>query len=351
MAPSSSGPPRMLTITVHGARGAGEPSGRSSTARRWFSNWLVTAPSWVQWPVLCGRIASSLTRIRPSRVSNSSTASTPVTSSSPGDASARPAGPARQRRVQVGRRGDDLVADAVQLDATRRRGTPRPGRSGLRATSAESSRRKSTRSSASSGTPVRAGGSNALRAVVGRRDEPDPLAVVPAARGLEDARAGRTPRRPRRRRRRPRCAGTGAPSSASRARITALSWAWTSASGPGPDGDARPLPSACRCSVGTCSWSKVTTCAPAGDLPQRLEVAVVADQRVGDDLRRRDALGLGQQPQRDAQRRPPAPPSSGRAGRRRSRRRRARGRARVKRSDPGCDPGQERCPTRETAKW
>ena len=35
----ASGPPRMLTITVHGARGAGEPSGRSSTARRWFSNW------------------------------------------------------------------------------------------------------------------------------------------------------------------------------------------------------------------------------------------------------------------------------------------------------------------------
>ena len=44
------------------ARGrAVSPSGRSSTARRCCSNWLVTAPSMVQWPELCGRIASSLT--------------------------------------------------------------------------------------------------------------------------------------------------------------------------------------------------------------------------------------------------------------------------------------------------
>ena len=48
----------------------------------WFSNWLVTAPSMVQWPVLCGRMASSLTTIRPSRASISSTASTPTTPSS-----------------------------------------------------------------------------------------------------------------------------------------------------------------------------------------------------------------------------------------------------------------------------
>ena len=42
---------------------------------------------------------------------------------------------------------------------------------------------------------------------------------------------------------------------------------------------------------------------PAGDLAQHLEVSVVADDRVGDDLRRRDALRLGQQPQRDPERR------------------------------------------------
>ena len=43
------------------ATGDGSPSGRSSTARRWFSNWLVRAPSMLQCPELCGRIASSLT--------------------------------------------------------------------------------------------------------------------------------------------------------------------------------------------------------------------------------------------------------------------------------------------------
>ena len=39
-----------------------------------------------------------------------------------------------------------------------------------------------------------------------------------------------------------------------------------------------------------------------GDLPQHLEVGVVADQRVRDDLGGRDPLGLGQQPQRDPER-------------------------------------------------
>src|SRR5699024_4388132 len=44
--------PRTLTMTVHGATGAGEPSGRSSTARRCWANWLVTAPVMVQCPEL-----------------------------------------------------------------------------------------------------------------------------------------------------------------------------------------------------------------------------------------------------------------------------------------------------------
>ena len=56
--------------------------------------------------------------------------------------------------------------------------------------------------------------------------------------------------------------GHGTSSSASRRRITALSWACTSASGPGRT--ATPsASSACRWSVGTCSWSKVTTPAPS----------------------------------------------------------------------------------------
>ena len=35
------------------------PSGQPSMARRWFSNWLVSAPSIVQWPELCTRGAIS----------------------------------------------------------------------------------------------------------------------------------------------------------------------------------------------------------------------------------------------------------------------------------------------------
>jgi hypothetical protein len=68
----------MLTITVCRAAAAGEPSGRSRTARRCCSNWDVLAPSMVQWPLLCGRMASSFTSSPPG-VSNSSTASIPVT--------------------------------------------------------------------------------------------------------------------------------------------------------------------------------------------------------------------------------------------------------------------------------
>ena len=71
------GPPSTFAITTAG-RWLRSPSGRSSTARRCCSNCDVRAPSMVQWPVLCGRIASSLTR-SPGRVSNSSTASTPIT--------------------------------------------------------------------------------------------------------------------------------------------------------------------------------------------------------------------------------------------------------------------------------
>ena len=54
-----------------------EPSGSPRTARTWFSNWLVTAPSIVQWPVLWTRGANSFASSAPS-TSNSSTASTPT---------------------------------------------------------------------------------------------------------------------------------------------------------------------------------------------------------------------------------------------------------------------------------
>src|SRR5882762_677723 len=54
-----------------------EPRGKLRTARRWFSNWLVTAPSIVQWPELWTRGAISLASSSP-RCSKNSMASTPT---------------------------------------------------------------------------------------------------------------------------------------------------------------------------------------------------------------------------------------------------------------------------------
>ena len=183
-----------------------------------------------------------------------------------------------------------------------RRGTPPPGRSGARATSADSSRTKSTRSSARTAMPAGASRGRAGR-LARRTDGPDALAVVPAARGLEDDReaADRLGERDDVRgvgddR---ACAGSGTPSSSSRRRITALSCAWTRA--PGPGRAAMPsAASASRRPVGTCSWSNVTTAQPSAHAAAS-RVGVVADLGVGDDLGRRPVGGLGEQPQRDTQ--------------------------------------------------
>ncbi len=59
-------------------RAAVEPSGRPSTARMWFSNWLVSAPSIVQWPELWTRGASSFASTLARSVSKSSRQSTPT---------------------------------------------------------------------------------------------------------------------------------------------------------------------------------------------------------------------------------------------------------------------------------
>ena len=177
----------MLTITVQRARGAGEPSGRSITARRWFSNWLVTAPSWVQWPVLCGRIASSLTSTRPSVVSKSSTARIAGDVERAGHGERELLGAGGQVGVEVGRRGDHLGADAVALgrldDRVRRRLTARrPGHQGGEL-AAEVDQLLGEDAYA-----ARRGGREGLGAVVGGADHPHALAVVPAAGGLEDRR-------------------------------------------------------------------------------------------------------------------------------------------------------------------
>ena len=92
----------------------GAPSGRSSTARRCCSNCEVTAPSMVQCPLLCGRMASSLTSSPPG-VSNSSTASSPVTSSSAASSQRQLLGLAGQAGGQPRRGRQHLVADPVSL--------------------------------------------------------------------------------------------------------------------------------------------------------------------------------------------------------------------------------------------
>ena len=86
-----------------------------------------------------------------------------------GDAQRDLLGLAGQRGVEVRRRGDHLAADAVDLRGAPRRGTPRPGRSGERATSADSSRRKSTSSSASSPTPAASAAPRTARRTPHRR--------------------------------------------------------------------------------------------------------------------------------------------------------------------------------------
>ena len=192
-------------------------------------------PSMVQWPLLCGRIASSLTSDAVRRCSNISTASTPVTSELAGD-------PQRDLLRPPAAWSSAGRAPARSPRGRRRRPAPSPppASRGLpvrrRATSTASSRVNATFSSASSGAPAaapaRTGASSAADST-----EPHALAVVAAARGLQHDRPAAVLGGERgqlaRRRRPPPSAGTGRPSAVSRARITILSWACTSASGPG----------------------------------------------------------------------------------------------------------------------
>lgn len=67
---------RIFTETVGSRRPVGS-NGQPSTARPWFLNCEVRAPSMIQWPELWGRGAISLTRISPSSLSKSSIPETP----------------------------------------------------------------------------------------------------------------------------------------------------------------------------------------------------------------------------------------------------------------------------------
>ena len=187
---------------------------------------------------------------------------------------------------------------------TRRPGRRRPGRDGDRATSADSSRRKSTCSSASIRTPVRRRGRERGGARAGVADDPDALAVVAAARGLEHAREAATDSATASTSLdAPRCRGQrDAELGRAVARITRLVLRVHERLGSG-SARRRPRPRArAGAAVGTCSWSKVTTAQPSATEPQGVEVAVVAHRRVADHLGRGDARGLGEQPQREAER-------------------------------------------------
>ena len=149
--------PSTFAITVQRARAVVSPSGRSSTARRCCSNWLVTDPSIVQWPELWGRIASSLTTTEPPPPatpgsSKSSTARTPVTP--------RPSATATATRLAccstTGSRSGAGATTTEQtpsswIDSTT--GQVRTSPEGDRATRTASSRVKSTFSSTSSAGP------------------------------------------------------------------------------------------------------------------------------------------------------------------------------------------------------
>ena len=119
------------------------------------------------------------------------------------------------------------------------------------------------------GQQVRRAGDSKRRGAV-RRLVDDPARPCRRTRRAVVFRTHR-PVRPRRRTRpaaraRPRAAARArhAERRQSRSRITTLSWACTSASGPGRTASAVGS-SACRCSVGTCSWSKVSTSHPSAN--------------------------------------------------------------------------------------
>ncbi len=288
----------MLTITVHGARAAGDPRGRSSTARRWFSNCEVTDPSCVQCPVLCGRIASSLTRIRPSVVSNISTARIPVTSSSPAIRSATCCASV----ASAGSRSGAGATTSWQIpsrwvEATTGYAAACP--LGDRATSADSSRRKSTSSSASSPTPRSDAAVSGSAQSPAERTNHTPLPSYPPRvifRTQGSPNSSIVLHRGHDRVPRARGAELGQPRAHDSLVLRVHERAGT-----------RTARHAGGLQLVQVLGRHVLVVerhdrAAVGDLPQRVEVGVVADHVVGDHLRRGDTLGLGQQPQRHAER-------------------------------------------------
>ena len=163
-----------------------------------------------------------------------------MTSSSPAIRSAICCACTGERRVEVGRRGDHLVADAVALgrldDRVRRRLAA--GRAGHQRgqLAAEVDELLGQHLTPAAAAASKAGSAHSS----GRADEPDALAVVPAAGGLQHAREAER-RDVVDRRSTTALRGHGTPSSASRRRITRLVLGVHQRLGPGAHGDAGGL--------------------------------------------------------------------------------------------------------------
>ena len=105
--------PMQFTIAL-GPRAAVEPSGRPRIARRWFSNWLVSAPSIVQCPELCTRGAISFATTSPP-TSNSSTQHDADVVELVEQGADRGLGARLERSVEIGRGRERQPEDAVAV--------------------------------------------------------------------------------------------------------------------------------------------------------------------------------------------------------------------------------------------
>ena len=249
-------------MTVQRARAGRRAERRSSTARRWFSNCEVTAPSCDPVPGVVRSHRQLVDQHPPVGGLEQLDGQHPGHVELAGQAQRDPCASAGQVGVEVGGRRDDLVADAVALGrrddrvggglAARRARRPAP--------TARGGSRPAPRRAAA--TPDAAAPRRTPRRIAGEVvDEPHALAVVAPARRLEHARhaegldlGGRGDHGVARARA-PR-ARSGAPASRpcpGRARARRARAARR----------RRRPPARRRCSVGTCSWSKVTTAAPS----------------------------------------------------------------------------------------
>ena len=193
-------------------------------------------------------MASSLTS-RPAPVSNSSTASRPITpSSSASPMASRCASTARAgSRSGAGASTSTQIPPSCTVSTT---GYTATWPNGDRATRTASSRRSGTRSSTMNSTS--GSGSSRSTNQTPRPSYPPRTAFTTTGHPKAAASIVGAQR------------GTGTPSAPSRSRIARLSCTYRS--GPGPGATVYPsATSALTCSRGTCSWSNVTTSQPSAN--------------------------------------------------------------------------------------